>query len=91
MSDETASQTTKGGDLLWFSEKKEALYPVFQLRDVIHASARDKGGKMDLFHSIPYQHLHACQPCGCPKAAAHVVRFITLLNGLVWFIVLAKF
>ncbi len=35
--------------MLWFSEKKEALYPVFQLRDVIHASARDEEGKMDLF------------------------------------------
>jgi hypothetical protein len=35
--------------LLWFLDKKEALYPVFRLRDVIHASARDEGGKMDLF------------------------------------------
>jgi hypothetical protein len=32
-----------------FLKTEEALYPVFQLRDVIHTSARDKGGKMDLF------------------------------------------
>jgi hypothetical protein len=52
--------------LLWFSEKKEALYPVFRLRDVIHASARDEGGKMDLFlaeaHISPPYHpkIKAC-------------------------------
>jgi hypothetical protein len=48
-SDETTSKTTEGGDLLWFSEMKEALYPVFRLRDVIHTSARDEEGKIDLF------------------------------------------
>ncbi len=31
-SDEIVSKTTEGGDLLWFSEKEEALYPVFRLR-----------------------------------------------------------
>uniref|UniRef100_A0A0D9YXR9 ACT domain-containing protein ACR n=1 Tax=Oryza glumipatula TaxID=40148 RepID=A0A0D9YXR9_9ORYZ len=47
--DKTTSETTGGGDLLWFLEKKEVLYPVFRLRDVIHTSAGDEGGKMDLF------------------------------------------
>uniref|UniRef100_A0A0D3FA16 ACT domain-containing protein ACR n=2 Tax=Oryza TaxID=4527 RepID=A0A0D3FA16_9ORYZ len=47
--DKTTSETTEGGDLLWFLEKKEVLYPVFRLRDVIHTSAGDEGGKMDLF------------------------------------------
>jgi hypothetical protein len=52
--DETASKTTEGGDLLWFSEKEESLYPVFRLRDVIHARVRDVGGKMDLFLVLHY-------------------------------------
>jgi hypothetical protein len=47
-SDETISKTIEGGDLFWFSKMKETLYPVFRLRDAIHTSVRDEGGKMDL-------------------------------------------
>lgn len=34
-SGETTSQTTEGGDLLWFSKLKEPIYLVLRLRDVI--------------------------------------------------------
>jgi hypothetical protein len=47
--DKTASETVRGVDLQRFWELGDMLYPVLRLRDAIQPSARDEGGKIDLF------------------------------------------
>jgi hypothetical protein len=68
-SDETASKTTEGGDLLWFSEMKDALYPVFRFRDVIHASAKDERDKNGLIPNLQ------SKGKGTPKVPQLVIQY----------------